>query len=242
MRRETWAGLRVCVAGGVDREGGGDGPVVVLLHGYGAGGDDLVPLWRLMRAPRGTRFVFPEAPLALPSAGPQARAWWQLDLDAMQRARDAGDAQFRARSEPSGLREAREAMIALLDEMRTRLAVADERVLLGGFSQGAMLSCDVALHTSRALAGLALLSGTLLAEPIWTELMPARRTLPVLQSHGRQDPLLPYAAAERLCELWRAAGATLEFVPFHGGHEIPQPVLDRLGAFVTSVFADEAPA
>src|SRR5580704_2280770 len=41
------------VTGGSDREGGGDGPVVVLLHGFGAPGDDLVPLGRVLAAPRG---------------------------------------------------------------------------------------------------------------------------------------------------------------------------------------------
>jgi len=233
MKRERWADLRVCVTGGVDREGGGEGPAVVLLHGYGASGEDLLPLWRLLRVPRDTRFVFPEAPLALTEYGPDARAWWRLDLEAMQRAHEAGDLDVRARGEPAGLAEARAAVVALLDEARTRLGVADERVVLGGFSQGAMLSCDLVLRERRAFAGLALLSGTVIAEAAWADLLPARSALPVFQSHGRQDPLLPYATAERLCELWRGAGATVDFVPFHGGHEIPQPVLDRLGAFLT---------
>ena len=47
MRVETYGGLDVYVAGGPDREGGGNGPVVILLHGFGAPGDDLVSLWRM---------------------------------------------------------------------------------------------------------------------------------------------------------------------------------------------------
>jgi phospholipase/carboxylesterase len=238
MRRERWAELRVCVTGGVDRQGGGDGPVVVLLHGFGATGEDLVPLWRFLRVPRETRFVFPEALLDLTGYGSDARAWWHLDVEALQRARESGDIDARARSEPEGLTEARAAVVALLDEVRTRLGVADEHVVLGGFSQGAMLSCDLVLRERRAFAGLALLSGTVIAETTWKSLLPARSSLPVFQSHGQQDALLPYAAAERLCGLWRDAGATVDFVPFRGGHEIPQPVLDRLSAFLTKVLAD----
>jgi phospholipase/carboxylesterase len=237
MRRERWAGLRVCVTGGVDREGGGDGPVVVLLHGFGASGEDLVPLWRFLRVPTGTRFVFPEAPLALAEYGSEARAWWAIDLEATQRAREAGDDDHRARGEPKGLTEARGALVGLLDEVRTQLGVPDERVVLGGFSQGAMLSCDLVLRERRAFAGLLLLSGTVIAEAVWKDLFAARSTLPVFQSHGRQDPLLSYATAERLCALWREAGATVEFVGFNGGHELPMPVLERVGAFITKVLS-----
>src|SRR6476620_2783800 len=113
MSIETWAGLRLRLVGGSDREGGGDGPVVVLLHGFGAGGDDLVPLWRVMRVPRGTRFVFPEGPLGLQEYGPTARAWWRLDLDAM--AREPG--RDRSKEEPQGLASAHASIVALLDEV-----------------------------------------------------------------------------------------------------------------------------
>jgi phospholipase/carboxylesterase len=47
----------------------------------------------------------------------------------------------------------------------------------------------------------------------------------VVQSHGRQDPLLPYSGAETLRDLLLDAGVDLQFVPFDGQHEIPLPVL-----------------
>ncbi|MGH7282639.1 MAG: hypothetical protein ACRELY_14020, partial [Polyangiaceae bacterium] len=65
MKQRDFGGLRAILAGGTDREGGGDGSVLVLMHGFGAPGDDLVSLWRVIDAPRGTRFIFPEAPIAL---------------------------------------------------------------------------------------------------------------------------------------------------------------------------------
>ena len=79
--REIEAGkLVVRLTGGEDREGGGSGPLVILMHGFGAPGDDLVTLWRELAVPRETRFAFPEAPLALGEfvAGVDSRAWWMM--------------------------------------------------------------------------------------------------------------------------------------------------------------------
>ena len=78
MRVHTYGGLEVHIAGGPDREGGGNGPVVILLHGFGAPGDDLVSLWRMLRVPDAVRFVFPVAPLKLDD-GP---ARWTSLVDA----------------------------------------------------------------------------------------------------------------------------------------------------------------
>ena len=59
---------------------------VVLMHGYGAPGDDLVGLADVLAVPVGTTFLFPEAPsgltgaAALMSLGDEGRAWWQIDI------------------------------------------------------------------------------------------------------------------------------------------------------------------
>lgn len=227
MRRTRIGGLDVVLAGGSDRDGGGDGPCVVLLHGFGAPGEDLVPLWRVLDVPAGTRFVFPAAPLELPHLFGAGRAWWMIEIAQVERALRGGTSRaIDSREVPDGLAEARAKLDALLDEL------AAPRLILGGFSQGAMLACDSALRSTRAVDGLALLSGTLIAEDEWRAAAPSRRGLQVIQSHGEDDPLLPFEAAERLRDLLGGAGLEVEFVPFRGGHAIPDRVLDRVGDFV----------
>lgn len=206
-----------------------DGPVervVVLLHGFGAPGDDLVALGEWIDAGAGTAWVFPEAPLELGGLYGDARAWWMIDLDSIGRL-------DRDRSEelPDGLVAARGQVSELLGAVRARFG---DHVVLGGFSQGAMLSLDVALHDPRPLDGLVLMSGTLLARSEWQPRMAARAGLPVLQSHGRRDQLLPFGAAVTLRDLLVKAGLAVTWVEFDGGHEIPPPVLEAVTAAIVA--------
>jgi phospholipase/carboxylesterase len=230
------ADLTVRVAGGTDREGGGSGPAVILLHGFGASGDDLAELWRTLRAPAGTRFIFPEAPLELGGPYGNGRAWWRMDIEARVRRLEQGRPPD-IREVPDGLAEVRAKVDALLGEVAGRLSAPPGKIALGGFSQGAMLSLDVALHTDRPLAGLLLLSGTHIAADEWAALYDRRKGLPTFMSHGREDPLLPYAVAEGLHDTLAAHGVPVEWVPFRGGHGIPYPVVDAAGAFLTRVLA-----
>jgi phospholipase/carboxylesterase len=232
MKKVTLGGLQARLTGGNDREGGGDGPLVVLLHGFGAPGEDLVPLWRVLSAPEGTRFLFPEAPLSLEAAGYGAgRAWWMIDMQELEHAAATGEPRDTTVA-PPGLEEARARVIELLDEAQATLHAGGARTIVGGFSQGAMLSLDVALRTKRPLAGLVLLSTTVIAEKEWLPLMPGRRGLSVLQSHGQADPLLPYATAERLRDELVKSGLDVRWISFRGGHEIPGATLDELGRFL----------
>ena len=235
MRMETLAGLEVCITGGTDREGGGTGPVVVLLHGFGAPGDDLVSLWRMLDVSDAVRFVFPAAPLRLPQGYGNGRAWWMIDIE--QLARDQAEGRQRdIQIIPNGLLEAREKVVHLLKEIEAVCQVGSEQLVLGGFSQGAMLACDVALHTTSSLAGLVLLSATIIAHDEWNVLMPKRKDLPVFQSHGQDDPLLSFQTACRLRDALKAHGLDVEWHEFRGSHEIPISVLSALGPFLRNAF------
>lgn len=214
LQRVDLAGLTTRIAGPADAA-----VTVVLLHGFGAPGDDLVDL---AGALPGARCVFPEAPLALAGIYGDARAWWLLDLASLDRPRD------RRGELPDGLAAARAQVSALLD------ALAAPRLVLGGFSQGAMLALDVALHRDRPPDALALLSGTLIAEAEWQPRLQRLAGVPVLQAHGEHDPLLPFAVAEELRDRLQAAGARVTWHPFAGGHEVPPDVVAALAALVAA--------
>ncbi len=233
MKFATMGGLDVRITGGADGSGGGDGPVVVLLHGFGAPGDDLVPLGPEIGGPPGTRFVFPAAPTALGAEYRGGRAWWWIDLE--QRVRRQASGGWDVTEVPEGLASARAMVTALLAEVERDLRPPAGRLVLGGFSQGAMLSLDVALHASTALAALVLWSGTHIASGEWAPRFAARRGLPVLMSHGREDPLLPFATAEALSRTMVAEGLSIEWVPFRGGHGIAPEVVARTRALIGRV-------
>ena len=235
----TWteiAGLSAYVAGPPDAT-----VIAVLLHGFGAPGHDLVPLADELARVAGpgappTRYVFPEAPLELGGGyGRHARAWWLLDLDRIEADLRRGAPRDRSDEVPEGLPAARTQVLRLLDQLEARFGAPGARLVLGGFSQGAMLALDVALHRARPPAGLVLMSGTLINAAEWRPLLPSLRGVPVLLSHGRGDPLLPYSAAETLRDLLGSAGAAVDWHPFVGGHEIPRAVLAAGGTFLRSL-------
>jgi phospholipase/carboxylesterase len=235
MREEQLSGLWTRITGGTDGKGGGNGPVVILLHGFGAPGDDLVSLADVLNVPTGTRFVFPEGPLSLSFGPSDARAWWLIDMARIAADHAAGRARDLSQDIPKGLAPAREKMLVFLKEIEQQFGGDPRKTVLGGFSQGAMLSCDVMLRTRQPYAGLVQLSGTLLASQEWIPLLQKRKGLPVFQSHGTQDELLPYVGAERLRDALSKSGLAVEWHSFRGGHEIPESVLQRLGVFLMKV-------
>jgi phospholipase/carboxylesterase len=205
----------------------------LLLHGFGAPGDDLVPFGDVIEAPRGTRWIFPEAPLSLNMGFGDSRAWWIIDFARLQEDRAAGRIRDLSVEIPQGLALARERMLAFLKELPRQIQIDYKKTVIGGFSQGAMLTCDAVLHTDYPVAGLVQLSGNLLAHSVWAPLMPKRKGLRVFQSHGTQDDILPHIGAERLRDALNQAGLAVEWHNFRGGHEIPEAVLQQLSVFIT---------
>jgi len=237
LRETTWGGLTCRV---VDDLPDGASPQlgVVFCHGYGAPGTDLVPLAAALyqldrRLAESVQFLFPEAPLTLEDLGmPDGRAWWPINLDRLQRQLQAGQMSEVRNFQPAELPAARQALMDVVGEWTRATGLPMSRCVLGGFSQGAMLSLDAALHLPESPAGLALLSGCLLNEQEWLPRGASRAGLPVFQSHGVYDVVLPYATGLWVREFLEQAGCHVEFVEFDGGHEIPWDVLKRLATFV----------
>ena len=224
----------------VDALGEGTPPelAVVLCHGFGAPATDLVPLApELMsldaRLAERVRFIFPGAPLTLAEWGmPAGRAWFHLPDDIMRG--QLRDWDLFAREVPPGMSAARRAVMSVVEAVSTTMKLPYGRIVLGGFSQGGMVTTDVALRLEEAPAGLCILSGTLTSEAEWRQKAKARQGLPVFQAHGRDDTVLPFFAAERLRDALTESGLAVDFFPFHGPHTIDSEELERLAAFLVA--------
>ena len=214
--------------------GGSQAPLtVILLHGYGADMGDLASVVRILKAPPHTRWIFPNAPLAVP-LGPnfEGRAWFPLRLAELEQMAAGGAPLDFTELKPPGLKAAHQSVLDLM----AKAGVNPGKTCLGGFSQGSMVATDITLRHRDMFAGLIILSGTLVCANEWRELAKSKGQLRYLQSHGEIDPDLPLNLAERLHrEVLQAGGMSGEFIRFRGGHEIPLPVLNKLSSFLLSL-------
>lgn len=212
----------------VEIPGGADALTVICFHGYGADMRDLAPLAFEIPAKRPITWLFPDAPTALDWGG---KAWWPIDVAAFEAAQRGGKPRDLSGEEPEGLRVAREAAQAFLKE----LDVPCGKLVLMGFSQGSMLAVDLALHAPASPAGVAILSGTLLAKRLVEELGPRRKGLRFFQSHGSADPILGFMQALALEKGLLAAGWSGKLMRFEGGHAVPLEVLAALGKWLDAL-------
>src|SRR5512140_3806493 len=124
MHEVTLADLRVHSSGIPANGAAPPKACVVLLHGYGAPGTDLLTLADSLRVPPGTAFLFPEGPIDLAAQfGPgyeQARAWWPIDMVRMQVAMMTGTAENALSHMSSGVEEASGHCVRLLDEIESK--------------------------------------------------------------------------------------------------------------------------
>ncbi len=219
----AWGGLEVARVGAL-REDERGGALVVLLHGYGAGGDDLVSLARALARP-GVRFLIPAAPL--PQGG--GRKWWSLD-PGDRPSHTWTDELPPGYQEHAQVRAAREAIQALLRQARE--AYAPERVSLVGFSQGAMLALHVAVSGEPPVDRVAALSGVLIADSLVPLHQPKAARPAVFVSHGRQDPVVPFGGGEAIATILKPHGYQVTLLPFDGGHAIPPLVVEAVREFL----------
>jgi phospholipase/carboxylesterase len=203
-----------------------DAPLVVLMHGYGAAGDDLVFVAEELhgRLEGRVRFALPVAPLPGPANG---LAWWPLNLGDERPADRGGES-------PAGLALARRDVIAWLEGQVLEGRLDPSRTVIAGFSQGAMLAADVAIEWDRELAGAVMLSGGPIDVARWERRMRERRPPPFLITHGEGDPLLAFSAAARLRERIEAAGGSARLVGFSGRHGIPPVAVGAMEGFLRS--------
>jgi phospholipase/carboxylesterase len=119
-----------------------------------------------------------------------------------------------------GVKRSREMLFELLDSQRAK-GFPTEQTILGGFSQGCLISVEVALRYPHRLAGVVGISGYVCGpEELIAQLSPIAFEQRLLITHGTKDPMIRFADVREQINLLKAAGLKIEFHEFLKGHTI----------------------
>lgn len=205
--------------------GGKPRRLVILLHGLGADGNDLIGLQQYWgRLVPEAEFISPNAPFACDMA-PYGYQWFSVQ-------------DRRPPAVLAGVRAAAPSLDAFIDEALEQRGLAPSEAALVGFSQGTMMSLFVGLRRERPLAGILGYSGRLIApELLASELRSHPRVLLV---HGTDDPLVPFESLAHAAAALQEAGVAVETLACPGvEHAIDPEGLQRGGQFLREVLSAE---
>jgi phospholipase/carboxylesterase len=205
------------------QSGGKPKRLVILLHGLGADGNDLIglaPYWAPLLPD--AEFLSPNAPFPCDMA-PYGYQWISI--------RDQS-----AEARLAGARTAATYLDNFLDEELQKRDLTEADCALVGFSQGTMMSLFVGPRRERQLAGIVGFSGRLIAPAILNDEIRTRP--PVLLVHGTDDPTVPFLSMAEAEAALKSAGVAVETLACPGvGHGIDDAGLRRGGAFLHQVLS-----
>lgn len=210
-------------------------PVLVLLHGLGSNERDLMEL-----APELDSRLLVVSIRAPIEVGYGGYAWFDVRWDS------AG-----IHADPSQALAGRDLLIATLKALPESLGVKTSRMLLGGFSQGAMMSLGVALIEPDLVAGVLSMSGRLLPQFLPPEAedqvqRPSAKTctltdLPVLVQHGTRDDVLPVQGSREIRDFLANAGCDVSYHEYPMAHEISYESLRDIREWITARIEEALP-
>lgn len=198
-------------------------PYVILFHGFGADMHDLESLKDHLNPDSAQlNWIFPNGVFNVPiGPGISGRAWWPLQLSKLPN--------DWSNYSPPEITDLVPKIMSLIKSLN----IPWSQIVLGGFSQGAMLATEIYFQASEKPLGLMSLSGSLIRKEIWQEKCSHRKNEKIFLSHGEQDQVLPSSGTQKLLQLLKQNELLVDFVSFRGGHEIPLQVCDRAKKYLT---------
>ncbi len=189
---------------------------VVMLHGLGDSKEGWKPVAPMLGLDR-VGWIFVQAPEAY---GP---GWSWFEFAGIGRAPDA-----------AGILRSRELLRDLLKTLESHHRIPCEQIILMGFSQGCLMSLDVALRHDRRFAAVIALSGWVFEiDGYPANLGTARQR--IFQAHGRFDDVIPIERTRPQAERLKALGLDLTWAEYDLDHGLdPDEELADIRAFVAA--------
>lgn len=198
------------------------------LHGMGVDNRDFVSFADEILDFGGPacRMILPNAPVCEVSIHPghALRAWYDIRHPDLEKNVDL-----------FGIKTSARRIEALLRELEEK-GLRRDRIVLGGFSQGAAIALYAGLRSETPLAGIAALSGYLPdAGRLYNEATPAGRRTPVFMGHGEFDSVVSPLIAERSAQVIHEVNPNFEYHAYDMDHELCQEEMLQLAAFLRHV-------
>jgi phospholipase/carboxylesterase len=187
-------------------------PLVIVMHGIGADANDLVDIAPYLD--HGYRFLFPNAPKPFDMDGGMSFGFTWFDGWP---------------AEPESFRESRQLILEFVDQALAQYPTPPGKVILCGFSQGAMMALDTGFHTEKPIAGIVCMSGALNEEDL-----PPFKNVPVLIVHGTADDRIPVNKARRARAVLEEHGVDTTYHEFPMGHHVTDESLQAVRDFMAA--------
>jgi len=208
-----------------------EAPVVLLLHGTGTSGEELIPLCDELGLPPCV-FVLPDGPFRAAHGRTLGRAWYDPHTH-----------------DRKGIERSRDFLFSVLDYFtkdfpeppRPGEAAVRRPVITLGFSQGAVMSLEVGLSYKGKVAAIVSMSGYL-NDPVKTLAHPgANRTTPVLLTHGTEDPVVQEEDTQATLSALRKAGFHPVLKEFPVGHRLIHAMTEEVAVFLRKAMGNDRP-
>ncbi|KAJ2509701.1 hypothetical protein GGI11_003122 [Coemansia sp. RSA 2049] len=207
---------------------------VIFIHGLGDSGHGWVPVAQILsQSLPHVKFIMPHAPeqAVTVNGGFRMPSWY--DIKSLEKI--AGD------EDEAGMNAS---MMKINDLIRSEVdaGIPANRIVLGGFSQGAALTLFTGLQSERRFAGLAVLSGYLpIRDKILTRATDASKKVPVFQAHGTADEVVMFQYGEMTSEVLKKNGYNVDFRTYrHMGHSTCNDEIKDLGQFLSKQLPEQS--
>ncbi|KAJ2660295.1 hypothetical protein IWW48_003004 [Coemansia sp. RSA 1200] len=207
---------------------------VIFIHGLGDSGHGWVPVAQILsQSLPHVKFIMPHAleQAVTVNGGFRMPSWY--DIKSLEKI--AGD------EDEAGMNAS---MMKINELIRSEVdaGIPANRIVLGGFSQGAALTLFTGLQSERRFAGLAVLSGYLpIRDKILTRATDASKKVPVFQAHGTADEVVMFQYGEMTNEVLKKNGYNVDFRTYrHMGHSTCNDEIKDLGQFLSKQLPEQS--
>ena len=194
-------------------------PMIILLHGFGAHMGDLASLAPSIDA-NGYVYICPNAPTPFEIGPGMTGFGWTPPRDLRS---------------PEDLDRAVDMLSTLVEEVTTQYPTEPGQIVLGGFSQGGMMTYRYGLPNPDVFKGLVILSGVAPDTHSLSQRLPQDRSQPIFMAHGTGDMMITVQSARESHQFMKAEGYAPQYKEYPMAHEIGQQVLDDLVPWIKSV-------